>query len=459
MDVRNIPLNAIPSPPDNRDYPLAKLTAEKPEFPEEYETPYPGEVKYQGPIGSCVAHSLAYMREITEARQTGVFKPFSVGYIYGNRKGTLDGTLGREGMIPRDALKNLQRYGDVLYEDFPVNDKYQVVKELIEQNTGYYEKQAEPYRITAYCRLYTTDEIKAAVIELGSVTAMFKIYPSFYKTSKDGVVPNPDPDEQFVGYHQMTILGWRGDRWKVLNSWGADWANKGRCYIKMDFPIVEYWASTDEIVAHAGDFIGEIVPGAIKSYREQGVLPSLTLAQAILESAWGKSTLAKECYNLFGIKWTEGCGYEYKEYPTWEYQNNQWVQVKAQFRKYASYAKSIEDHGKLLLKSRYEKVIAAKDYKEACTEVWKAGYATDPNYPGKLIGLIEKYGLDKYDREGYRMFGDFDKVSDWAKDAVEKLNKLGIMIGDTQGNFNPQQPITREEMAVIIDRLIERKEA
>jgi len=449
-----IPLGAIPSPEDKRDYSLAKITALKHEFPDKFEIPYHGEIKNQGQIGSCVAHSLAYTREITEERQTGALKQFSVGYIYGNRKGTLGELLGKEGMIPRDALKNLQKYGDVLYEDFPINDKYPVVKELIQKNTGYYEKQAEPYRITAYCRLYTVNEVRTALMELGAVTATFPIYPSFYLTGEDGIVQNPESDEQLLGYHQMTVLGWINNRWIVLNSWGENWGDNGRCYIKMDYPVQEYWSITDEIVAYSADFISSILPGTLQSYREQGVLPSLTLAQAILESNWGKSALAKECYNLFGIKWTSGCGYDYKEYPTWEYINGQWVQVKAKFRKYASYDESILDHGNLLLMSRYSKVLKAKDYREACTEVWKAGYATDPDYPSKLINLIEKYNLNKYDREGYKMYKDFDKVSDWAKEAVEELKKLNIMIGDDKGNFNPKSTVTREELAVTIYRTI-----
>ncbi|NLG89537.1 MAG: S-layer homology domain-containing protein, partial [Clostridiaceae bacterium] len=50
---------------------------------------------------------------------------------------------------------------------------------------------------------------------------------------------------------------------------------------------------------------------------------------------------------------------------------------------------------------------------------------------------------------------DFDKVANWAKDAVKKVVDKGIMIGDDQGFFNPLQPCTRQELAVIVSRLLE----
>jgi len=204
------------------------------------------------------------------------------------------------------------------------------------------------------------------------------------------------------------------------------------------------------------DFIDIVKPGAISTYREYKVLPSLTIAQAILESAWGTSVLATQANNLFGIKWTEGCGYEYVTKQTKEYVNNQWITINAKFRKYSSVDESILDHAVLLQKSRYSKVLVAKDYKEAATEVWKAGYATDPNYPQKLISLIEEHGLYKIDEEALINIKDLDQVASWAKDSVLNVVQAGIMIGDDTGKFNPKAPITRQEVAVIVDRLLKK---
>ena len=51
---------------------------------------------------------------------------------------------------------------------------------------------------------------------------------------------------------------------------------------------------------------------------------------------------------------------------------------------------------------------------------------------------------------------DYDNISDWAKEAVLNVYEKGIMLGDDQGNFNPKAPITRQEVAVIIDRLLKK---
>lgn len=253
MNIDKYFLGAIPSPEDNRDYNIAMLTPVQKTFPKEFKIKYPGKIKNQGDIGSCVAFSLSYTRELQEYEQSKEFKRFSEGFIYGNRADTLGELLGREGMIPRDALRNLRIYGNVLYEDFPHNDKYPIVKKIIEENKDGLYKKAEPYKISTYVRLNTVEEIKTALMELGAVTAMFPIYKSFYKTNKyNPICPIPDVGkEKLQGYHEMTILGWREDNtWIVLNSWGEDWADSGHCYVSFDFPIQESWSITDMILPH-----------------------------------------------------------------------------------------------------------------------------------------------------------------------------------------------------------------
>jgi len=144
-------------------------------------------------------------------------------------------------------------------------------------------------------------------------------------------------------------------------------------------------------------FIEKIAPGAVASFAKDQVLPSITIAQAILESAKGLSKLALECNNLFGIKWTMGCGHEGKLYPTKEYVNGKMITVNAYFRKYDSYAESIADHSQLLQNTRYKPVLASKEYKSACKQIQACGYATDPEYSQLLINTIEKYKLNLFD--------------------------------------------------------------
>lgn len=133
------------------------------------------------------------------------------------------------------------------------------------------------------------------------------------------------------------------------------------------------------------NFINKIYPHAVEDMKQSGVLASLTIAQAILESGWGESRLAQEGNNLFGIK--KGDGWNGK---TISLNDSQW-------RAYDSWLGSIQDHSKLLQKPRYAKVIQAKNYKTACEEVRLAGYCTESDYSQKLIKLIEQYDLAKYD--------------------------------------------------------------
>lgn len=142
-------------------------------------------------------------------------------------------------------------------------------------------------------------------------------------------------------------------------------------------------------------FIESTLQGAIEGYQRIGILPSVTIAQAILESSWGNSGLTKVSNNLFGIKGTSDWGYVL--YPTKEYLNGKWVSVDAKFCKYPTFTESISDHTEFLTASRYKPVLNAKTYQDQCSQLQKCGYATDPDYPAKLISLIEKYSLYMYD--------------------------------------------------------------
>jgi flagellum-specific peptidoglycan hydrolase FlgJ len=147
------------------------------------------------------------------------------------------------------------------------------------------------------------------------------------------------------------------------------------------------------------DFLKQVAEYAKADYQRSKVLPSLTISQAILESGWGNSGLAKKSNNLFGIKAGKSWKGAKRSYPTKEFVGGKWITIDAFFREYPTFEGSVKDHNSLLQNKRYAKVLTAKDYKEACHEVWKAGYATDPNYPALLIRIIEKLKLYVYDEE------------------------------------------------------------
>ena len=157
-----------------------------------------------------------------------------------------------------------------------------------------------------------------------------------------------------------------------------------------------------EIDQNQRHFLSAIKQGAMDGAKE-GILPSITAAQAILESGWGSSELAKvPNNNLFGIKDSEDWNGEIVTVPTQEYLNGDYITVNAAFRKYASWNDSVVDHAKFFTstewrKDNYRKVVNETDYRIAAQELKNAGYATDPNYPGKLIRLIEAYKLYEWD--------------------------------------------------------------
>ena len=144
-------------------------------------------------------------------------------------------------------------------------------------------------------------------------------------------------------------------------------------------------------------FISLVKDGAIDSHRNHGILASVTIAQAILESGWGSSTLSVKAKNLFGIKAFDDWTGAYTTMDTTEYYNGMRQTVTARFRAYDSFNESIKDHTKLLLTERYRAVREASNYRDACYALKSCGYATDPNYPQLLITLIEQNNLTQYD--------------------------------------------------------------
>ena len=145
------------------------------------------------------------------------------------------------------------------------------------------------------------------------------------------------------------------------------------------------------------EFIAIIAPMAIEDYIDSGVLPSITIAQAALESGWGEHAPGN---NLFGIK---GTG---QEQTTTEYVNGHYISIVAGFRTYDSWEGSVQDHSQFLIENhRYERAgffraSASFDYVGAALGLQSAGYATDPNYANKLINIIESNNLTDFDREG-----------------------------------------------------------
>ncbi|GKQ43137.1 N-acetylmuramidase [Companilactobacillus sp. RD055328] len=150
------------------------------------------------------------------------------------------------------------------------------------------------------------------------------------------------------------------------------------------------------------EFISTIAPYAVELKKQYGILPSITIAQAIVESDWGKSSLASKYNNYFGVKGDNPANT--KVLQTKEFVDGQWITVNGRFRVYANYKESMEDHAKLFVtgtswdSKQYQHVLAATDYVDAAFALQTDGYATDPGYTKKILKVIKQYDLDKYDK-------------------------------------------------------------
>jgi murein DD-endopeptidase MepM/ murein hydrolase activator NlpD len=144
-------------------------------------------------------------------------------------------------------------------------------------------------------------------------------------------------------------------------------------------------------------FIDSIAADAIRNQRETGVPASVTIAQAILESGWGRSELSRQANNFFGIKGTGPAGSVTMR--TREVINGRDVYVNAQFRKYHTPQESFADHARLFTQNRRyaEAMRHTHDAFRFAAEIHRAGYATDPQYTNKLHSLMRQYNLTQFD--------------------------------------------------------------
>lgn len=153
-------------------------------------------------------------------------------------------------------------------------------------------------------------------------------------------------------------------------------------------------------MAFTDDFLKKIKGGAYASWKNYKVLPSVVAAQAALESNWGRSALAIQGKNLFGVKGS------YKGqsvvFPTLEWTGSGYVTINDAFAKYPSWDVSIVEHGKLIGEgTRYRAAIGKTDPSDQITAIWAAGFASDPSYPSKVMSVINANNLRAWDLDAF----------------------------------------------------------
>jgi flagellum-specific peptidoglycan hydrolase FlgJ len=176
---------------------------------------------------------------------------------------------------------------------------------------------------------------------------------------------------------------------------------------------------------------------AKEKMRAYKIPASITLAQGILESGSGKGRLAVEANNHFGIKchgWTGEKIYHDDD------------ASQECFRKYSHAESSFDDHSTFLTgRSRYSKLFELKedDYKGWAKGLRAAGYATDRKYPDKLISLIERYQLYRYDEE---VLGKRDVIKN---DKLESDINHTVVKGDTLYSLSRTYNTTVEKLKML----------
>jgi hypothetical protein len=148
------------------------------------------------------------------------------------------------------------------------------------------------------------------------------------------------------------------------------------------------------------EFIEAVGSIARRAQRSTGVPASVTIAQAILESDWGRSRLTREAHNLFGIKALAGPGTAGTiTLATWEHLGNLDLVIQSAFRAYHTLEESVTDHAAFFVQNgRYADALAVSaDPQAFARAINQAGYATDPRYASKLIRLMDRYDLYRFD--------------------------------------------------------------
>lgn len=176
---------------------------------------------------------------------------------------------------------------------------------------------------------------------------------------------------------------------------------------------------------------------AMSNMKNFGIPASIILAQGILESGAGQSKLATTANNHFGIK----CYKDWKGATTYHDDDSS----QECFRKYKNPEESYQDHADIVSKrTRYATLfnLPKGDYKAWAKGLKAAGYATDPNYPEKLINYIERYHLDQYDNQ---VLGK-KYVLDASQNVIPKTNQYEVQKGDTLYSISKKFNISIEEL-------------
>ncbi len=273
---------AIPSPVDPRDY-IMPAGAGKDNLPEKYSS-LDGlgyNVKDQGQVNSCVSFALATAMEINakNAQQRR-----SNGFIYHNRG---ESDYKGEGMYPREALKQAQKVGCCLWDDYKVNQEVPEGYKSFSKNKDRIVPLAQKCKIGNYYYINIFEnprfpdaplgmldvmQTKKAIMQNGFAIVCFYVFDNIYDVTTDKpILDYPDTSKAPMGSHAVIITGWQGDKWQIVNSWGTQWADNGIFYTPLDYPFHEAWTFDSLVTEKPKDNKGWYKVGDVWHYDIGGI--------------------------------------------------------------------------------------------------------------------------------------------------------------------------------------------
>lgn len=229
---------AVESGEDARDYGIAAAG----QYPASFMLPRLPAVRHQGSIGSCAAHSCAYVNEFYDNFA------FSTDFVYGYRPADY---YQDRGMKMREACATLLKVGNVPLDDCSGNTEVPSVTAKINGKLSALLPLAAKNRVVSYARIYTTDEAKSALLGGMPVIVVIRTYNDF-GADKDGKLQN-NLSAGLRGAHAMTLFGWDDakDAFYTANSWGRAWGKGGFCWLPYahignENYVREMWVIADE---------------------------------------------------------------------------------------------------------------------------------------------------------------------------------------------------------------------
>jgi C1A family cysteine protease len=229
----------VPDLPDQRDFiyqvPKAFRLPEKVDLRDKM-----GPIYDQGQLGSCTANAIAGAYQFEQIRNgLKSFIPSRL-FVYYNER-AIEGTIKEDaGAMIRDGIKSVAKIGVCPEKQWTYSDGATKVKR---KPSAKCYTEAGNHQLLKYQRVLGTSGIQQSLAAGFPVVAGFTVYDSFESddVARTGNVPVPAAAEEALGGHAILIVGFENGRWIVRNSWGADWGDKGYCYMPFAVQFSDCW--------------------------------------------------------------------------------------------------------------------------------------------------------------------------------------------------------------------------